>query len=127
MLTLQVFHRLNQDFSKFLNPYRIHLIEVAVQNLSALIPHYQKYCISTSDDKAVLPDEYDESLIFDGLINDIFEFLIKAVRHPTTKTLFVRASDDRELGCELLERLLASVTPLLQMPSVSVCHCASRM
>ena len=115
-----MFHALDKDFSKFFAPYRTHLVQVAIQNLTALIPHYQVYCISSSSDKPVLPDSYDESLIFDGLINDIFDFLIKATRYPSLKSLWIQVSDDQELPSEGLQQLLGSVVPLIQMPSASV-------
>lgn len=115
-----MFLALDRNFAKFFAPYRTHLVQIAIQNLAALIPHYQQYCISTSSERPVLPNSYDETLVFDGLIHDIFEFLIKAARYPTLKESFIQVNDDQEVGSEMLVQLLASMTPLVQMPSESV-------
>lgn len=119
LLTIQVFGRLDKDFSKFFAPYRSHLVQMAVQNLISLAPHYQQYCVNTTD-RPTLPDNYDETLIFEGLIGDIFEFLGQSSRHCTLKTSLIQANDDQEVGTELLQQLLVAVAPLIQIPSAAV-------
>lgn len=117
----QVFTVLDKEFSKFFTSWRAHFLEKAAQNLVALVPHVQIYCISTNPDRPVLPDDYDEALIFDSIITEIFDFVARAARHHSVQNLLVQVGEDgRHTGTELVHQLLLATTSLMQVPSLMV-------
>lgn len=96
------------------------MIQLAVQNLVGLVVPYQQYCVQSSN-RPTLPDNYDETLIFDSLIVDIYDFVSRATRHQSVKPLLVVANDDQEVGTDFLRQLLDAVAALSQMSVVAVC------